>query len=156
MKWGLSSNRSSILSPSLKRGEGHCRLHRMGWGTLLLSVFGLNSEFGFEDLSLEGFHDQIILERLSQALGFEIFLLLNHNFHFIYSLFSSIPIVFGAHLLVVRRVLQSDYLPVAHLPWELVLTSYQPFLESVYLHEPQWCFKRYPASSTFFYNLVIF
>ena len=88
----------------------------MGSGALPLSVFGLNSEFGFEDLSLEGFHNQIILERLSQALGFEIFLLLNHNFHFIYSLFSSIPIVFGAHLLIVHRVLQSDYLPVAHLP----------------------------------------
>ena len=35
MKWGLSSNRSSILSPSLKWGEGHCRLHRMGWGSLV-------------------------------------------------------------------------------------------------------------------------
>ena len=79
-----------------------------------MSVFGPNSEFGFEDLSLEGFHDQIILEMLSQALDFEIFLLLKHNFHFIYSLFLSI--VFGAHLLVVHRVLQRDYLPVVHLP----------------------------------------
>ena len=79
-----------------------------------MSVFGPNSEFGFEDLSLEGFHDQIILEMLSQALDFEIFLLLKHNFHFIYSLFLSI--VYGAHLLVVHRVLQRDYLPVVHLP----------------------------------------
>ena len=79
-----------------------------------MSIFGPNSEFGFEDLSLEGFHHQIILEMLSQALDFEIFLLLKHNFHFIYSLFLSI--VFGAHLLVVHRVLQRDYLPVAHLP----------------------------------------
>ena len=79
-----------------------------------MSIFGPNSEFGFEDLSLEGFHDQIILEMLSQALDFEIFLLLKHNFHFIYSLFLSI--VFGAHLLVVHRVLQRDYLPVVHLP----------------------------------------
>ena len=81
----------------------------MEWGTLLVSVFGPNSKFGFEDLFLEGFHDYIILERFSQNLGFEIFLLLNHNFHFIYSLFSSIPIVFGSHLLVVHRVLQSDF-----------------------------------------------
>ena len=79
-----------------------------------MSVFGPNSKFGFEDLSLEGFHDQIILEMLSQALDFEIFLLLKHNFHFIYSLFLSI--VYGAHLLVVHRVLQRDYLPVVHLP----------------------------------------
>ena len=154
MKWGLSSNRSSILSPSLKRGESRCRLHRTGWGTLPVSVFGPNSEFGFEDLSLEGFHNQIILEMLSQALGFEIFLLLNHNFN----LFSA---------LVHSHCLWSSFAgcsqgPTERLsssgspPWELVLTSYQSFLESVYLHEPQWCFKRCPASSTSFYNLVTF
>lgn len=83
--------------------------------------------------SLEGFHDQIVLEMLSQVLVFEIFLLLDHDFH---SLSSSIPIVFGAHLLVVHRVLQSNYFPVAHLPGELMLTSYHSFLEFAFLHEP--------------------
>lgn len=117
VKWGLSSNWSSILSPSLKRGEGHRRWHRTGWGTLPVSIFGPNSEFGFEDLSLEGFHDQIIPEVLLQALGFEILLLLNHNFH----LFS---------VLVHSRCLWSSFAGCSQGPTEWLSPSGSPPLRA--------------------------
>lgn len=43
-------------------------------------VFCPHSESGFEDLSLEVFHNQIVLEVLSQASVFDVFLLLDHDF----------------------------------------------------------------------------
>lgn len=73
---------------------------------------GLNTDFGFEDLSLEGFHAQIILEMASQASVTAVFLLL--SFYLFRVLFHSRCLL--APLLVVHGVLESNYLPVPRLP----------------------------------------
>ena len=72
-------------------------------------------DFGFEDLSLEGFHDQMVLEMAARVSVFKAFLLLGHDSSRLFSvLFRSV--VFGAHLLVVHRVLQSNPLPGTPMP----------------------------------------
>lgn len=48
-------------------GEGHC-VCEGGWSSQApqpIPVLGLMGPFGFEDLSLEAFHDQIVLEMVS-------------------------------------------------------------------------------------------
>lgn len=125
------------------------------WDTrdLTASVCGPSREFGLEDLSPEGFHDQIILEMVAQALVFDVFLLLGHDFLLVYSLFSSIPLSFGAHLLVVHRVLQSNFLPGTPIPGELTLASSRSFWNLLLWRSYAGIFRRFLAGLSFFSEL---
>lgn len=67
------------------KGRICCRWNKTGGGDPARVGLGPNTEFGFEDLSLEGFHAQIILEMASRALVTDVFLLLS------FYLFRSLP-----------------------------------------------------------------